>query len=230
MEHRPGLSAMLRDLGQIFGARLDSVVAYGRAGAGPQASLVVVASLSVEDLGACAARTAQWRRDGAATPLMIARDELSRSLDAFPIEYSEIIDTAAVVHGRNPFDGLSISADDVRRACEVQVKSHLLHLRENYLEMNGRSAAVAELVAESAPAFALVLRRLARLDGSPAETLAELDTWATRRAGLDARVVGNVLALTGGGPATGVDPHRLFPEYLHAVEALARFVDAWRRI
>jgi hypothetical protein len=139
------------------------------------------------------------------------------------------MDTATIVHGRNPFDGVALHAEDVRRACEVQVKSHLLHLRENYLEIGGRSTQIAELVRESAPAFALVLRRLARLDGDPAETPAELDAWVARRAGLDARIVGDVLALSGAGPASGVDAQRLFPDYLRAVEGLARFVDTWRR-
>jgi hypothetical protein len=229
MEHRAGLGTLVRDLVRIFGSRLDSVVAYGRAGAGPQASLVLVSSLATDDLDACAARTAHWRREGAATPLLVTRDELSRSLDAFPIEYSEIIDTAHVLHGSNPFAGSTIHDEDVRRACEVQVKSHLLHLRENYLEIGGRHSEIAELVRESAPSFALVLRRLARLDGDAAETHAELDGWAARRVGLDARVVGDLLALSGAGAATGVDAHRLFPDYLRAVEALARFVDAWRR-
>jgi hypothetical protein len=220
---------VVRDLIEIFGKRLESVVAYGRPHAGPQAILVLASSLTVEDLDDCAARTARWRREGAATPLMVTRDELARSLDAFPIEYSEIIDTARLLHGRNPFDGSGIHAEDVRRACEVQVKSHLLHLRENYLEMGGRSTEIAELVRESSPAFALVLRRLARLDGDAADTHAELDSWAARRIGLDARVVGDVLALSGSGPSSGVDAQRLFPEYLRAVEALARFVDSWRR-
>ena len=81
--------------------------------------------------------------------------------------------------------GLTIRTDDLRRACEMQVKSHLLHLRENYVECRGRQSEVAALVAEAAPAFALILRRLARLDGAAAETNADLGAYAARRPGLD---------------------------------------------
>ena len=110
----------------------------------------------------------------------------------------------------------------------MQVKGHLLHLREDFVECGGRPAAVAALVVDSAPAFALLLRRLARLDGHAAATPVDLGMYAERRPKLDPRVVGDVLALSSGASATGVDPARLFPAYLAAVERLAQFIDTWK--
>ena len=46
---------------------------------------------------------------------------------------------------------------DVRRACEVQARSHLLHLREGFLETRGRSDALADLIVQSAAAFAALV-------------------------------------------------------------------------
>ena len=109
-----------------------------------------------------------------------------------------------LVYGVNPFTGLTISTEDLRRECETLVKGHLVHLRENYVECRGRQSEVAALVADAAPAFALILRRLARLDGSPAETHADLSAYAARRPGLDPRVVGDLLAMAGDHNA-GVD-------------------------
>ena len=106
--------------------------------------------------------------------------------------------------------GLSIRPEDLRRACEVQVKSHLVQLRENYVECRGRQSDVAALVAEAAPAFALILRRLARLDDAAAETNADLSAYAAGRPGLDPRVVGDVLAMAGQ-HAAGVDAVRVYP-------------------
>ena len=37
-------------------------------------------------------------------------------------------------------------AADLRRACEVQARSHLLHLREGYLETRGRADALSDLI------------------------------------------------------------------------------------
>ena len=226
--HGGPLAATLHDLKQIFGERLQAFVAHGRPEENPAPSLALVRSLTDDDLVACAARAAAWQRAGSATPLILSRDEFAGSLDAFPIEYGEIIDTHRVLYGADPFTGLSIRADDLRRACEVQVKSHLLHLRENYIDCGARPSAVAALVAESAPGFAALLRRLASLDGAPCASASELSAYAASRPGLDPRVTGDLIALSAGGASSGVDAIRLFPAYLAAVEQLARFIDGWK--
>jgi hypothetical protein len=225
--HGGPLAVALQDLQHIFGERLQALVAYGRPDASPAPCLALVRSITAADLDECAARIAAWHRAGCATPLLLTRDEFAGSLDAFPIEYGEILETHRVIYGVDPFTGLDIRVEDLRRECETLVKGHLVHLRENYLECGGRQAAVAALVAEAAPAFALILRRLARLDGAAAETNADLSTYAARRPGLDARVVGDVLAMARQESA-GVDAIRIYPGYLLAVEQLWRFIDGWR--
>jgi hypothetical protein len=226
--HGGPLAAALHDLQHIFGERLLALLAYGQANANPAPSLALVRAITAQDLDHCAARAASWHRAGCATPLLLTRDEFAGSLDAFPIEYGEILETHRVVFGADPFAGLAIRPEDFRRACEVQVKSHLLHLRENYIECRGRQSHVTALVAEAAPAFALILRRLARLDGMPAETHADLSAYAAKRPGLDARTVGAVLALSGNHQAAGVDAIRIYPAYLAAVEQLWHFIDGWK--
>ena len=227
-QHGGPLAATLHDLQHIFGDRLQAFVAYGHPHASPSPSVALVRTLTADDLSACAARATAWHRAGSATPLLLTKDEFAGSLDAFPIEYGEIIDTHRLLYGVDPFAGLAIRPDDLRRACEVQVKSHLLHLRENFVDCGARPSAVAALVTDSAPAFALLLRRLAQLDGHPATSGAELGAYAQQRPRLDPRVVGDVLAIAEGAASAGVDPTRLFPGYLAAVEQLSIFVDTWK--
>ena len=226
---RAVIRPVIDDLQRIFGERLDVVAIYGAQRHGPVPSLVIVKSLTIEDLTSCATRTSAWRRAGAATPLVLTPSDFARSLDAFPIEYDEILTTHDVVFGRNPFDGLSVKREDLRRACEVQVKSHLVHLREDYLESGGRPADVELLVRESAPGFVVVLRHLARLDDVPAATNSGIADYATQRIRLDERLVDNMLALAAAEDVTApVDPAKMFPSYLEAMEKLAAFVDRWR--
>jgi hypothetical protein len=225
--HGGPLAVALHDLQHIFGERLHAVVAYGAPGANPAPCLALVRSISAADLDECASRVSAWHRAGCATPLLLTKDEFAGSLDAFPIEYGEILETHATVYGVNPFTGLTIRTEDLRRECETLVKSHLVHLRENYVECKGRQSDVAALVADAAPGFALILRRLARLDGAPAATNADISAWASRRPGLDARTVGDVLAMAGHHSA-GVDAIRIYPAYLAAVELLWVFIDRWK--
>jgi hypothetical protein len=221
---------VIDDLRRIFVDRLDAVVVYGWRHYGPVPTLALVRSLSFDDLHACAARSASWRRAGAATPLLLTRADFARSLDAFPIEYGDILDHHDLVFGSDPFEGLTISHEDWRRACEVQVKSQLLHLREDYLEGGGRRAEIDTLVRDSAPGFAAMLRQLARLDGAPIGSPVDLIAYARDRVRLDVRIVGDLLTLNETDGLPPIDTVRMFPAYLTAMERLAEFVDQWRAI
>ena len=65
------------------------------------------------------------------------------------------------------------------------------------MECRGRQTRSRALVAEAAPAFALILRRLARLDGAAGRHQCRPQRLRGPASGLDARVVGDVLAMSG---------------------------------
>src|SRR5439155_16909943 len=121
-----------------------------------------------DDLRACAGRVKGWHDAGLATPLVLAGHEFDRSLDVFPLEFGAILADHTIVSGANPFEQLTVDAADLRRAVEVQARSHLLHLREGYLETRGRDDALSDLIVKSARPFAALLVSLARLEGHPA--------------------------------------------------------------
>ena len=231
---RQSAGALVADLQRVFAERLRSVVAYGgqvdHAGnaEAPLTCLALVASLTQEDLETCARLAPNWRRQRLAIPLILPEHEFRRSLDAFPLEYGEIIRAHERVFGTDPFTDASISREDLRRACETQVKSHLVHLREGFIESGGNPQNVGDLVAESAPAFVALLRNVARLNGADAADRGEATLLGARMAGLSDETVREVLALERPGAIATTDAARLFPGYLAAVEQLARVVDTWR--
>jgi len=169
-----------------------------------------------------------WQRERIGTPLLLPEDEFRRSLDAFPLEYGEIQRAHELLFGANPFDGITIDHADLRRACETQIKSHLVHLREGFIEAGGTPRAVTELVTASAPAFGSLLRNIARLNGSGARDRATATRDGARLAQLPDSVVTDILSLERPSAMPTTDAAKLFPEYLAAVEQLARFVDTWR--
>jgi hypothetical protein len=228
---RSGAETLVADLRRVFGARLRSVVGYGPAlddvADAPLSCLALVDTLGLADLEACAALDTEWERRHLGTPLVVPEQEFRRSLDAFPLEYGEIIRSHARLFGDDPFEGLEISREDLRRACETQVKSHLLHLRESFIESGNRPLRVAELVTASAPAFASLLRNVAQLNGAHAAGRSEATLEGARTAGIPEGVVRDVLALERPKGLPTADAARLFPQYLAAVEQLAKAVDTW---
>jgi hypothetical protein len=136
---------LVEHLQRVFAGRFEALVAYGRDG--HVSSLALVQSIDADDLDACARVVSHWHGAGLTTPLLVTTTEFKRSLDAFPLEYAEVQQTAKVVHGYNPFERFgSIKHAELRRACEVQANSHLLHLREDYLDSGARPKAVAAIV------------------------------------------------------------------------------------
>ena len=217
-------------LSAVVAGRLESVAVYGAhasgAANGPVHTLAVISGLGFGDLEGLARAADGWRREGLATPVLIDAAEVTASLDAFPIELGGMMASYEVVHGRDPFIGLRVDPADLRRACEVQVRSHLLHLREGYLETAGVPAAIGRLVSNSAAPLLLLLANLARLSGEPGAGPQQLAAFGARITASPASVFAEVLTsvASGGGAADGA---RLFPSYLAAVEGLAQYVDRW---
>jgi hypothetical protein len=218
------LQTLQRDLGEIFGPRLQALVHYaahahkaashhrkghhGEHEAPRVHTLAVVDTLTADDLRACARRVEAWHGEGLATPLLLPDREIGRSLDVFPFEFSSIMADHVLVSGRNPFDGLHVESNDLRRACEVQARGHLLHLREGLVETRGRDDALAVLIVRSAPAWASLLENMARLEQRAAES-------------------DEVTKLVGVKEISNDEAARIFPAYLSAVERLTNRVDAW---
>lgn len=228
------LDRLAADLRRLFGERLRTLVLFGAhvpdsaghetAEGEPVDTLALVEHLAFADLEASARRHREWSRRGLATPLLLDPEEFARSLDAFPLEFGAILARHAVILGEDPFEGLRVRPDDLRRACEVQARSHVLHLREGYLEAGGDPAAIAELVAHSAPALRALLVNLSLLDERPASDAAALAGHAGRMAGIPAAVLGDVLAVEASRVPTA-DAARLFPAYLSAMDQLVRAID-----
>jgi hypothetical protein len=221
------------DLRAVAASRLRAVVVYGRhvhdhdAGDAPVHVLAVIRDLGFSDLEAFATSTRTWRRTGLATPFLVDDAEFERSFDAFPIEFGAMLVHHEVLEGDDPFSGRTIDPADLRRACEVQVRSHLLHLREGYLETGGDPTAIHALVASSSAPLLTVLTHLARLAGDGTRTPDGLAEDAARWTGTPVSVFADVLALASADTGQAVDTARLFPAYLSAVERLAAFVDRW---
>ena len=104
-----------RELREIFGRRLQSLIVYGALDGqsakddghaqadgpaeSPSRTMAVVEGMTREDLRACAKQVDTWHGRGLATPLLVAAREFDRSLDVFPLEFGAILADHVVVSG-----------------------------------------------------------------------------------------------------------------------------------
>ena len=227
VDERAALDGLAAEVRRVFGARLRSIVAYGLdAPAVPRLmhTLVLVDRLSFDDLVRCVPFVAGWRRRSLAVPLVLELEEFQRTLDVFPLEYGDIIAHHVLVAGTDHLSTSEVAAADIRRACELSAKSHLIHLREGFLETAGDPRAIARLIAESAPAFNTLLRNIARLADDDEPDMADT---AERRLGVPADIVREVLSAGAGTRSDIAEPTALLSRYIEASERIWEYVDTW---
>lgn len=219
---RRAFDRLAADVSRVFRSRLAAVVATSSA-----TSVVFAESVTSGDLDAVGALIETWHREGLETPLLLTVAEFRRSLDTFPVEYQAIVDRHVVITGQPPFAGVAVPAAELRRACEVQAKGHLIHLRQGWLDAAGSHDALASLVARSAAPLRALLTNVARLHGVAGTSDGDRALAGARLAGLPNRLVEDVLALDDAPERS----HHLVPElpaYLAASETLWAFVDSWQ--
>lgn len=233
---RDALHALVADLTSVFGSRLRSVVAYrqdNRTTSDERArALALVEHLTTDDLRQLVPRARDWIKRGLGVPLILTHHEFVRTLDVFPLEYGEIIASHVVIAGMNPFAGVHVADVDHRRACEHAAKSHLIHLREGYLETLGEPSRIVNLIADSVPAFRSVIAHIVRLERGVDVPAVSTDDHALAAEvqnliGVPASLVDEVLGSMRGA-TTIADPSVLLTRYIDAVTAIWRFVDRWK--
>jgi hypothetical protein len=219
---RRAFDRLAADVVRVFRSRLIAIVATSGS-----ASVVFAESVTSGDLDAVGALIETWHREGLETPLVLTEAEFRRSLDTFPVEYQAIVDRHVVISGRPPFEDAVVPLDQLRRACEVQAKGHLIHLRQGWLEAAGHDDALAALLIRSAAPLRALLTNVARLHGMINVSDGDRALAGARLAGLPEGLVRDILLLDDS-PNRALQLTHQLPAYLSASETLWAFVDTGR--
>ena len=113
----------------------------------------------------------------------------------------------------------------------MQAKSHLIHLREGFLESHAETTRVARLISASAAPLRALLTNIARLPAgaSAKDALSDdaLATLAEERMHVPAAVIRDVLATSAHGHSAITDPTHLLSRYIEAAQRIWEYVDTW---
>ncbi len=228
------LQTYVKEVTAVFGAQSEGMLLYGSAVRGeflPGRSnlniLLLVSSYDSAVLKQYSTVHRQWSKEQILAPLFLTEEELHRSAAVFPLEFLEIQEQHRVLAGRDPFIGFHVKTDRLRDGVVQGLSSHVLRLRQRYVEGGGGEEATMILLPLSITATLPLLRGVQRLLGRPVLSHSDaviedvaaqlkldlqglLDCWLLKR--------GHIT------PGSHEVP-RLFDRYLQAATLLARTVE-----
>ena len=219
-----------------LGPRLVALMLYGSAARGthvPKRSdvntLLICDAVDGALFDALAPVVRAWTKAGHPAPLILTEREWRESGDAFPIEYEDMREAHRLLAGRDPWPGIRVERDDLRRQLERELMGKLVRLRQAYGALWAEPKRLAEVIVGSAPGFFTMLRALLRLAGKPVPGRPEaLVGAAAALVGFAAAELAPLIRHAEGGPALRLeggarDP--LVAAYLAAVARTAEYVD-----
>ena len=228
------LKTYVKEVKGVFGEQLEGMLLYGSAVRGeflPGRSnlniLLLVPSYDSVILKQYSAVHRRWSKEQIVVPLFLTEEELRFSATVFPLEFLEIQEQHRVLGGRDPFIGFHVKTDRLREAVVQGLMSHLLRLRQRYVEGSGGAEATTILLPLSITSTLPLLRGVQRLLGRP--VLSHSDAMikdVAEQLTLDLQGLLDVLLLKRGQISPGLhEIPRLFDRYLQAVTLLTRTVE-----
>jgi hypothetical protein len=137
-------------------------------------TLLIVDGVDADLFARLAGPVRDWVAAKHPPPLVLTGQEWRDSADAFAIEYEDIRAHHRVLAGADPWRGITVRRDDVRRQLEQELIGKLMHLRQAFAAGWSSPKRLAEVVRDTRAGFLTMLRALLRLAGRtpPADAVA----------------------------------------------------------
>jgi len=160
------------DYKKIFGKDLVSLILYGSAAGGHYVKgksdinvLVVLTAETVNKLEESLEVVKRWRKRSVAVPLVMTREFIEKSLDCYPIEFLNMKNNHFLIYGEDVLTQLSFKPEELRLQIEKELKGKLILLRHGYLETEGSTKQLRQLIGRSLTAFVSIFNALLYLKG-----------------------------------------------------------------
>lgn len=160
------------DYRKAFGDDLISILLYGSGASGHYVVgksdmnfLILVTPQGMDRLDAAFTVVEKWKKRRVAVPLIMTREDLSCSLDAYPVEILNMSVHHVLVFGEDVLEGLTIRRDCLRLQLERELRGKLLLLRQGFMGTGGNVKRVRNLIRVSLKAFLAAFNSLLYLKG-----------------------------------------------------------------
>jgi len=189
--------------------------------------LCVLTEVTPRELGEVSAIFNWWQRMGNPPPLLFGREELRRSTDVFPMEFTDIRERHRILYGEDVVQDLAVDLRYYRAEVEHELRAKLLRLREKAAAAMAARDALVGLMAESLSTFCVLFRHSLRLAGEEAAFEKRVIVeQAAARFGVDAAPFRTLLDLREGKiKGRDIQPVLLFAQYLEAINKVVEAVD-----
>lgn len=229
------LRGLIDDLRESHGENLASVVLYGSAAAGDNIELrsdynllIALNRITPEDLRLAQPPMREWQRLGHPLPVYFTVEELSDAADVFPIEFHQMANARVVLYGRDPFEFVTLSDENLRHQAEYELRSKLIQLRRLYIPASISIEKLCDLMSDSLASFASLFRAVLLLHGQKAPIAkAECVRATAQLLNLDPLPFERIFEFRSSDhlPSSERATNDLFAAYLLQVEAVVEAVD-----
>jgi hypothetical protein len=231
------LNHFVDDLRATHKENLASVVLYGSAATGDRMAerfglnlLVALHRITPEDLRLAQAPAREWNRLGQPLPVYFTLKELSDAADVFPIEFDQMARTRRVLFGRDPFEFVELSNQNLRHQTEYELRGKLIQLRRSFIPASTSSEKLARLMSESLATFSSLFRPVLLLHGKePPVAKQDAVRAIVELLGLDGETFETIFTLRDADAEefalTEEQANSLFASYMQQIERIIEVVD-----
>ncbi|MCX5850142.1 MAG: hypothetical protein NTW65_11935 [Deltaproteobacteria bacterium] len=225
---------LTQDYLKVFGRDLISLILYGSAAGGSYVKgksdinlLVVVTPEGIKRLEDSLSTVKHWRKCRVSVPLIMTKAFMENSLDCYPIEFLNMKKSHILIYGEDVLEQLNFKPEDLRLQIEKELKGKLILLRQGYLETEGNTKQLKQLVSRSFTAFISIFNALLYLKQKLApQKRRDIIKEVAKLFAVDAEVFLSCADIKEGvDKLSGEEVADVFKKYLHEVEKICNIVD-----
>lgn len=154
------LTAFCEGLNGALGEHLVSIILYGSAARAEEVKkfsdanvMVVLKEFSLKNLSAIEKIVRRAERKANLSAVFWTEEELKRSADVFPIEFLDIQENHKILSGKDVFWEISVDRKNLRHQIEFELRSKLLRLRSEWLNVKGSRGLLFHFLARAGTSF-----------------------------------------------------------------------------